>query len=94
MMTLIQTLVPNNMQGRVISLLNTLIGLAGPIGLALSSALGTFVSVQGIFIIGGTLSALVCLLGLAAPDLLRLEDSLRATQQPMVKGPAEVTAGG
>jgi MFS transporter, DHA3 family, macrolide efflux protein len=89
MMTLIQTSVPNAMQGRVISLLNTVFGLAGPVGLALSSILGTFVSVQGIFIIGGTLSALVCVLGLLVPDLMRLEHTMRTKVQPPMKAPLE-----
>jgi MFS transporter, DHA3 family, macrolide efflux protein len=88
-MTLIQTSVPNAMQGRVISLLNTVFGLAGPVGLALSSILGTFVSVQGIFIIGGTLSALVCVLGLLVPDLMRLEHTMRTKVQPPMKAPLE-----
>lgn len=74
MMALLQTIVPNELQGRVLSLLNTVVGLAGPIGLAVAGPLGEALGIRGVFILGGTLSAMVCLTGLLSPALLRLED--------------------
>lgn len=74
LMALIQTQVPNELQGRVISLLTTLMGLAAPIGLALAALLGELVGVRGIFIVGGLLSAAICLAGLALPSLMRIEE--------------------
>lgn len=71
---LLQTTVPNQMQGRVLSLLSTVMGLAGPIGLAIAGPLGEAIGVRGVFIVGGVLSALVCLAGLASPSLMRLEE--------------------
>jgi hypothetical protein len=79
MMALIQTQVPNQLQGRVISLLSTVMGLAAPLGLGLAALLGEFIGVRGIFIVGGFASAAICLLGFAAPSLLRIEEtSIRA----------------
>lgn len=72
---ILQTIVPNHMQGRVLSLLNTVMGLAGPAGLALAAPLGELVGVRGVFVVGGALSALVCLVGFVIPALLRVEDN-------------------
>jgi DHA3 family macrolide efflux protein-like MFS transporter len=72
---LLQTTVPNQIQGRVLSLLNTTMGLAGPIGLAIAGPLGEAIGVQGVFIVGGTLSALVCLAAFASPALMRMEET-------------------
>ncbi len=72
---LLQTSVPNQMQGRVLSLLSTVMGVAGPVGLAIAAPLGEAVGVRGVFIVGGTLSALVCVLALLSKDLMRLEDT-------------------
>jgi DHA3 family macrolide efflux protein-like MFS transporter len=72
---LLQSQVPNIFQGRVISLLTTVMGLASPIGLGLVALLGTLIDVRGVFIIGGGVAAAICLLGFAAPSLLRIEES-------------------
>jgi MFS transporter, DHA3 family, macrolide efflux protein len=74
MLALIQTMVPNELQGRVISLLTTVMGLAAPVGLALAALLGEVVGVRGIFVIGGLASAAICLAALALPSLMRIED--------------------
>lgn len=74
MMAILQSIVPNEMQGRIFSLLNMTMGLAGPIGLALAGPLGEWLGVQGVFILGGTLSALVCLAGLLSPMLMKIEE--------------------
>lgn len=78
MMALIQTIVPNQVQGRAIGLLNTLIGVAGPAGLALAALLGSVVSVRGLFILGGTLAAAICVLGFASRRLRELETAQAA----------------
>ncbi|MBP1468223.1 MFS transporter [Candidatus Chloroploca sp. M-50] len=79
LIALIQSQVPNQLQGRVLSLLSTVMGLAAPLGLGLAALLGAFIGVRGIFIVGGLASATICLLGFALPDLLRIEDQpLRA----------------
>ena len=75
LLALIQTGVPNLLQGRVISLLQTLMGLAAPLGLALAAPLGDLIGVRGVFIVGGAVSALICLLGFASPSLLRIEET-------------------
>lgn len=74
LMALLQTRVPNQLQGRVISLLNMVMGVAAPFGLVLAAVLGELVGVRGIFVAGGLASAAICLLGFAAPSLMRLED--------------------
>ncbi|MBZ9751045.1 MFS transporter [Deinococcus sp. HMF7604] len=70
---LLQTTVPNHLQGRVLSLLGTVMGLAGPVGLALAAPLGEWIGVRGVFMVGGVLSTLVCVLGFLSPALLRLQ---------------------
>ncbi|MFZ4662058.1 MAG: MFS transporter [Caldilineaceae bacterium] len=73
MMAIIQQVVPNEMQGRVFSLMNTVMGLAGPVGLAVVGPLGEALGVVGVFVLGGTLSALICLAGLLSPALMNIE---------------------
>jgi MFS transporter, DHA3 family, macrolide efflux protein len=84
MMALLQSQVPNELQGRVISLLNTVMGLAGPIGLVLAAPLGEAVGVRGVFIAGGILAALICLAGFLSPRLMRIEDEPFASARPAV----------
>jgi MFS transporter, DHA3 family, macrolide efflux protein len=74
MMAILQTTVPNHIQGRVLSLMNTVMGLAGPIGLAIAGPLGDAIGVRGVFIIGGTLSAIVCALGFFSSNLMNIEN--------------------
>jgi DHA3 family macrolide efflux protein-like MFS transporter len=75
LMALLQSQVPNIFQGRVISLLTTVMGLASPIGLGLVALLGGLVDVRGVLIVGGGVAAVICLLGFAAPSLVRIEES-------------------
>jgi DHA3 family macrolide efflux protein-like MFS transporter len=75
MMALIQSQVPNQLQGRVIALLNTVMGLAAPLGLGLAALLGELIGVRGVFVVSGVASAAICLLGFAAPSLLRIEET-------------------
>jgi MFS transporter, DHA3 family, macrolide efflux protein len=74
MLAIIQTVVPNQMQGRALSLMTTVMGVAGPVGLAIAGPLGEIVGVRGLFIVGGALSAVICALGLLSRSLLRVED--------------------
>jgi MFS transporter, DHA3 family, macrolide efflux protein len=73
MMAIIQTSVPNQIQGRVLSLLNTIMGLAGPIGLIIAGPLGDAIGVRGVFIVGGILSAIVCAFGFFSSHLMKIE---------------------
>jgi MFS transporter, DHA3 family, macrolide efflux protein len=75
MTAILQTVVPNQMQGRTQALMNTIMGFAGPIGLAITGPLGESFGVRSVFIWGGGLSALICLLGLFSRDLMGIESS-------------------
>lgn len=71
---LLQSVVPNDLQGRVLALLNMVMGVAAPLGLALAAPLGEALGVRGVFVVGGVLSALVCGLALLSPALRRVEE--------------------
>lgn len=66
---LIQTTVPNQLQGRVLALLGTLMGLAGPIGLLAAAPLGERIGVRWLFVLMGGLGTLVSLLAFLSPEL-------------------------
>jgi DHA3 family macrolide efflux protein-like MFS transporter len=85
MMSVLQTVVPNHMQGRVLSLMTTIMGLAGPVGLAIAAPLGEAFGVRGVFIGGGVLSALVCLLALLSAAMWKLEKAAIEGQAPQSK---------
>jgi DHA3 family macrolide efflux protein-like MFS transporter len=75
LMAILYAQVPNQFQGRAFALLSTLMGLAAPLGLGLVAWLGALVSVRDVFIVGGAAAAIVCLLGFAAPSLLKIEST-------------------
>lgn len=72
LMALLQSTVPLHLQGRAMSLLNALMGLAAPIGLAVIAPLGERVQVGWLFAALGVLGAAVSLSGLASRPLLGL----------------------
>lgn len=72
-MALLQSRVPNCLQGRVLSLLNTLTGLAAPLGLALATPLGQAIGARWLFVTLGTAGALAILPGLASQALRKLD---------------------
>lgn len=74
MMALLQTIVPNHLQGRVLSLLNTLAGLAAPIGLALATPLGEAIGIRWFFVLTGALGGVIGLLGFLSPHMLEVEN--------------------
>lgn len=71
MMAILQTIIPNELQGRAFSLLNVVYGLAGPLGLVIAGLLAEVVGVRGVFILGGTISAVVCVIGYLTSKSLR-----------------------
>jgi DHA3 family macrolide efflux protein-like MFS transporter len=71
MMAILQTIIPNELQGRAFSLLNVVFGLAGPLGLVIVGPLAEEIGVRGVFILGGTLSALICVAGYLFSTSLR-----------------------
>jgi MFS transporter, DHA3 family, macrolide efflux protein len=70
---LLQSTIPNHLQGRALALLNTVTGLAAPIGLALSTLLGEWLGVRWLFVVQGALGALLCLTGFLSPALRHFE---------------------
>lgn len=75
MIALLQITVPNQLQGRVLSLLSTVMALAAPVGLALATPLGELLGIQLLFVVMGVSSTLVCLLGFASKSVMRIETS-------------------
>ncbi len=70
---IIQTIVPNELQGRALSLFSVVFGLAAPVGLVLAGPIAEAIGVRNLFILGGTLSALVCAAGLLSGSLRNIE---------------------
>lgn len=66
---LIQTTVPNHLQGRALSLMATMMGLAAPVGLAIATPVGEAVGIRWLFVGMGILAGLVALAGFLSPVL-------------------------
>jgi len=66
--------VPNELQGRTLALLNMVFGFAAPLGLAIAGPLGEAFGVRTVFILGGTLSAIINLLALGFKSLRDIEE--------------------
>ncbi len=83
MMAILQTQVPNHLQGRVLALMSTLMGLGGPIGLAGAALFGEMLGPRGLFVAGGLAATVVCLLAFAIPSLMRIDETpIRAEWEP------------
>ncbi len=82
MMALLQTIIPNELQGRILSLLTMVFGFAGPIGLLVAGPIGEAYGVRVVFIAGGILSALVCIVSLVIKPLWNIEKSAEQLQPP------------
>ena len=67
--TLLQSTVPNQLQGRVLALLTTVMALAAPLGLAVATPLGELIGIRWLFVVMGVLGGMVALSGLASPVL-------------------------
>lgn len=74
LMALLQTTIPDHLQGRVLALMSTLMALAAPVGLALAAPLGEWIGVRGVFVVAGVLGTLASLAGFLSPALLALDD--------------------
>lgn len=66
---LIQTTVPNHLQGRALSLMATMMGLAAPVGLAIATPVGEAIGIRWLFVAMGIISGLVSLAGFLSPVL-------------------------
>ncbi|MBV6670073.1 MFS transporter [Xanthomonas euvesicatoria pv. alangii] len=76
--TLLQATVPNQMQGRALSLLSMVAGLAAPVGLVLATAMGELIGVRWLFVLMGILGAVASLAGFFSPSLLGLDKRSQA----------------
>ncbi|MBY4897077.1 MFS transporter [Cupriavidus sp. AU9028] len=72
LMALLQAVVPHHLQGRALSLLNAIMGLAAPVSLAVVSPLGEIIDVSTLFVVIGVSGAAVSLSGLLSRPLLAL----------------------
>ncbi len=73
MTALIQTTVPNHLQGRVLSLLTTAMAVAAPVGLATASPLGEVIGIRWLFVVMGFASGIITLLGFASRPIRALQ---------------------
>lgn len=71
LMTVVQTTVPHHLQGRVLSLLTTMMALAAPVGLALVTPIGEAIGLRQLFAVMGCIGAVVTLAGFLSPALRR-----------------------
>lgn len=73
LMALLQTTVPNQLQGRVVSLMNATMGLAAPVGLALATPLGELIGIRWLFVLTGIAGGIVSLAGFVSTPLRRMD---------------------
>jgi MFS transporter, DHA3 family, macrolide efflux protein len=74
---MLQSTVPNQLQGRVLSLLSTLMGLGAPVGLAIATPLGELIGVRWLFVVLGLVGGSVMLVGFLSPSIRGMDDRSR-----------------
>lgn len=70
---LLQTIIPNQIQGRVLSLLNMIMGLAAPLGLMIANPVGEWVGLRWLFISVGLLGGMLAFSGFFSRSLRDIE---------------------
>lgn len=76
MMAVLQLTIPNHLQGRVLSLMSMVVGIAAPLGLAVIIPLGEGIGVSWLFILLGLSGALLCGAALFSRPLMALDRQL------------------
>lgn len=71
---IVQTTVPNQLQGRVLSLLSTLMGLGAPAGMLLAGPLGQLIGVRWLFFVLGVGGGVITLMGFLSPSIRQMDD--------------------
>ncbi|MFC0220397.1 MFS transporter [Pseudochelatococcus lubricantis] len=78
---ILQTTVPNHLQGRVLSLMAMLMGLAAPMGLAITTPVGEAIGVRWLFVVLGVAGGSVALFGFLSP-VIRDADKRHSSKEP------------
>ena len=68
-MPLVQIVEPHDVQGRALSILNTLTGVAAPIGLGVATPFGSIIGIRCLYMLLGIDGTLVCFAGFMSPIL-------------------------
>jgi DHA3 family macrolide efflux protein-like MFS transporter len=86
----LQTVVPNEFQGRVLSLFMLLWAAVGPLGLLLFGPLGDAYGIRTVFVGAGIVATLICLLGFLSRSLVQIEAAPPSVPgvAPAIPGPA------
>lgn len=79
-MTLIQSTVPNEVQGRVLSLLDTLMGVAAPLGLVVATPIGELVGTRWLFVLLGVLGGGILVSGFLSKPLLGMDGRVTGSE--------------
>lgn len=72
-MTFLQSTVPNEVQGRVLSLLDTLMGIAAPVGLMFATPLGEIIGTRWLFVVLALVAGVILLLGFRSEPLMAMD---------------------
>ena len=73
LMALLQSTIPNTIQGRVLSLFSTVTACAAPAGLALATPLGEFLGIQKLYVVLGVSGGLVAFSGFVFNSVFELD---------------------
>jgi len=80
-MAILQSTVAPEMQGRVFSLLGSLLSITSPLGLAVAGPVSDWLGIQVWYLIGGALCVIIGLAGFFIPAIVQLEDNNTVTKE-------------
>jgi DHA3 family macrolide efflux protein-like MFS transporter len=72
LIAVLQTSIPNHLQGRVLSLLTTIMAFAAPVGLLIAGPLGEWIGIRGVFVVAGLMGTAASLAGFFSKSMLAL----------------------
>jgi len=82
LMAVVQAVVAPEMQGRVLTLMNSVAGAMSPLGLVIAGPVADTFGVQIWFVVGGIVTALMGVIGYFIPAAMNLEDGRGQTASP------------
>ncbi len=86
-MAILQGTVPPEVQGRVFTMMSSLLGLTSPIGLAVAGPVSDWLGLQFWYLAAGLLAAVIGTAGFFLPALMHVEDNHRGAKLDVEKQP-------
>jgi DHA3 family macrolide efflux protein-like MFS transporter len=93
LMALLQTIVPQDKQGRVFAVVMSAANLATPVGMAIGGPISDTFGVHTLYILSGVTCIGTALIAFLTPTVMKIEDNHEETAMPQTNTPSPIEIG-